>query len=351
MKKTLLLAFALILSAATFAQQQLATLNKNGVITVYYGLTALQQAYNAAANGDIITLSPGTFNSVDISKAVTIRGAGMFADVEAGTGATILINNYQISVENSDYTLYMEGINNACEYVNCVKYDSPQFVKCYFRTIRPYGSNSNMQEATFESCIIGYFQFQDNGTIKAFDTRFINSVILNLDDYRNPTYSLTHCVAKASANPSHLNNVTVLNSILYNNTNNTSVNAINSSNSIGIQTNNSLNNGYFVAYTTLSEQNLHNYKGLNVVFENFDGSYIHGTTNLMLKGEAATLLGSDNTQIGIYGGQMPFDPRVRNPLIGKVTVAPTTTSDGRLEVDIQLNESTNNTNTNPSTNN
>ena len=80
MKKTLLLALAMFFATVSFAQQQLATLNHNDSITVYYGASALQQAHNAAVAGDIITLSPGSFTSVTITKPVSIRGAGMFPD-------------------------------------------------------------------------------------------------------------------------------------------------------------------------------------------------------------------------------------------------------------------------------
>ena len=85
MKKSIILALSLVLSVATFAQQ-LATLNHNGTTTAYYGMNALQQAHSAAVNGDIITLSSGIFNSVDITKAVTIRGAGAWVCTGGVTG-------------------------------------------------------------------------------------------------------------------------------------------------------------------------------------------------------------------------------------------------------------------------
>lgn len=99
MKKSIILAIALVMSVATFAQQ-LATLNHNDSITVYYGMNALQQAHASAVNGDIITLSSGIFNSVNITKAVTIRGAGAWTDTN-GNNNTIytmtLRSMYQIT--------------------------------------------------------------------------------------------------------------------------------------------------------------------------------------------------------------------------------------------------------------
>jgi hypothetical protein len=50
-----------------------------------------------------------------------------------------------------------------------------------------------------------------------------------------------------------------------------------------------------------------------------------------------TYLGSDGTQVGIYGGSLPFDPTPSNPQITKFNVASKSTADGKLSVDIQVN--------------
>lgn len=361
MKKTLLLAFALILSAATFAQQQLATLNHHDEttdedeITVYYGQSALINALEQAENGDIITLSPGTFNSVNITKPVTIRGAGMFPDTAAGTEATTLINSYMISVGLGDNpTLYMEGIYNANE----VKYgnaNSPQFVKCYFSSfVYNSPSGGKMQNATFVNCIIQKFQAMRYSTdgVRATDTRFVNSAILDLDGYGNP--ELVNCVAKVWNGYDVLNTMRVLNSILYYNASwSSTVNAQSSYYSIGFSTAGTSSSHWYYNFNGISDHHIANFHGTDysILFKNFDGSFSAGKTFELQETIASTYLGNDDTQVGMYGGAMPFDPRVRNPLIGKVTVAPTTTSAGILQVDIQLNEPTNNTNTNTDPNN
>ena len=51
---------------------------------------------------------------------------------------------------------------------------------------------------------------------------------------------------------------------------------------------------------------------------------------------AATYLGSDGTQIGIYGGAMPFDPRILNPNIGHITIGGQTNDQGQLPVTIEV---------------
>ena len=56
----------------------------------------------------------------------------------------------------------------------------------------------------------------------------------------------------------------------------------------------------------------------------------------LLPGVAATYLGSDGTQIGIYGGSMPFDPKILNPSIGHITVGGQTNDQGQLPVTIEV---------------
>lgn len=341
MKKTLLIAFALMLSAATFAQQQLATLNHNDEITVYYGQSALQSAHAAAVNGDIITLSPGTFNSVNITKAVTIRGAGMFPDTAAGTEPTTLINDYTITVnQDSVYSLYMEGIYHASSNVKYEKVYNPQFVKCYFKNIKENNesnsSSSVLYDATFINCIIEYFQSGYSRNC-AKNPQFVNSVILDLDS-RNPNnIILTNCVANVAKNYTFLNATIVTNSIIYGAAQyNNGVNAYSSYYSIGIQTSTYSSADNFFNYSGLADHHLYNYRGMNTVFKNFTGSYSPGITFEMLDEVAATRLGDDGTQIGVYGGVMPFDPKVRNPLIKKCNVAKKSTVDGKLAVDIEV---------------
>lgn len=250
----------------------------------------------------------------------------------------------------------MEGVSHAGTVTLRGQYQ--KFEKCYFKTIAGPSWNTAivLRDASFVSCIIESFQTttQNGGTNFTYvdNTQFANSLILNLG--REGNHVLTNCVAKLENNTQYLNAMTIRNSILYYSVSNSynSNNAYSSFHSIGVNTVTGSSYNYYHSSTPLSQQDLLNIKGLNNVFENFNGtSYTHGVTDLHLKGDAAAMVDEKGRPIGIYGGIMPFDPRVRNPLIGKVTVAPTTTSAGILQVDIQLNEPTNNTNTNTDPNN
>ena len=47
-------------------------------------------------------------------------------------------------------------------------------------------------------------------------------------------------------------------------------------------------------------------------------------------------LGTDSTQIGIHGGSYPYSSITTNPQITKCIVAPRSTADGKLSIDIEV---------------
>lgn len=336
MKKFYLLLLAIMIAVTASAQLQLATLNHNDSITVYYGASALQSAHAAAVNGDIITLSPGTFNSVDITKAITLRGAGMFPDTVAGTEATVLIGNFALTIEeDSLHSFYMEGINCAGEYMFYSKVYSPMFIKCYFRTISYYSSNT-MRDAQFINCIITKFNNRytnsNRSNAHARNTQFINSVIMDFEMGDAGDNLFVNSIAQF--HPEYLLYASTRNSILYYTYNgNPSANSYSSYNSIGINT---VSGKAYFNYTGIPNHYLHNFNSFEAVFKTFRGSYNDGIDFQLVDSVAATCLGTDGTQVGIYGGIMPFDPSVRNPLIKKCNVAQRSTADGKLAVDIEI---------------
>ena len=180
MKKIALLVLVTLFSTVGFAQMQLATLNHNDSISAFYGGWALRDALNAAVNGDIITLSPGAFQAVNITKAVSIRGAGMSEDTIAGTNSTVLLGAFRLRIPNDlNHRLYMEGLSCAGD----MEYDTvynPYFVKCEFDEVSNYdASKSIMLTPNFVNCLIysfsNYTGQNNNGCAQS--PIFINSVI------------------------------------------------------------------------------------------------------------------------------------------------------------------------------
>ena len=67
------------------------------------------------------------------------------------------------------------------------------------------------------------------------------------------------------------------------------------------------------------------------------GTYITDLYDFTLTDEAAAkYLGNDGTQVGIYGGSLPYDENPTIPQITKCNVASKSTADGKLSVDIEV---------------
>lgn len=343
MKKLLLTFVAMATSAMCFAQLQLATLEHEDSVSVYYGGSALIEAHAAAVDGDIITLSPGMFTATDLTKLVTVRGAGMFNDTAAGVVRTVISGTLNIGVDTLNTTtthhLTLEGLY--CSNVQLRKLYSPYWVKCYFGTIGYYNVHGGIfSHGQVVNCIIA--GWSENSYENISSTSFVNSVVIYNSSYYSGSCTYNNCVVKCSNSVSWHKKNQFVNSILYCNESNgyhdyqtpRFWNSYSSDYCIGINT---LSDSTIFYYGILpADRHLHNYKTMEAVFKNFNGTIIDGETSFELQDSiATTILGSDGTQVGIYGGPMPFDPYVYNH---KVTAARRTTPDGFLDLEIELYE-------------
>ncbi len=142
MKKLFLSIIALVGTVSASAQLTeavTATLQNGANSTVYYGIDALKTAIANAQDGDIITLSSGTFNVPDnIDKSVKIYGAGMEDDATTNIAKTYLVKPINIKgvegVQKDD--IYMEGLYiNGSIYIENTDDDQIEnlkVVKCRF---------------------------------------------------------------------------------------------------------------------------------------------------------------------------------------------------------------------------
>lgn len=334
MKKLFLsLVAALLAATATFAQSSLlATLSHNGAITTYYGTSALRDAYAKAVVGDIITLSSGTFTAVDIEKAITLRGAGTGVDNLTQAEPTIIQGDFRINAGKSKLTT-IEGIysNNTVKF-----YDSNiTFLKSRFKIIKAYQSQdssiltfihcriaellnttygSSYYSYTSVSCVNSIVIFPQNKNFGTSNFEFNNCIVYrgkwaNQDLYRatfkNSILLVTTAVAMESSN-------------LFNNT-------------LGIYTDGTAN-----IFSNSTNSTNTQVKGFSTVFKTFTSSYSDSETFELTDAAKAKYLGKDGTQVGIYGGNMPFDGTPTNPQITKCNVAAKTTADGKLSVDIEV---------------
>lgn len=325
--------FILLLSVVgtknALAQNQVATLQHNDTITgVFYGQNAFSSAYNAAANGDVITLSSGTFNGIDIGKSITIRGAGCVLDTVTNVLPTIITSSFnlrkdEITFEGIMFTGSVNFPSYTFETANGV-----HFTKCNIASLINNGNQGNdkCNDYWFNNCILYNFQFRNY-----HNAQIINSVVrftrYTHTDIYNPSNIYNSVIVFDSTLP--INNIVAYNSIIatasgHNVSNNTFFNCIN------IKTGET---SLFEGQLNTSNMEVNSY---SEVFETFDGTISYENIYQLKNDIATSFLGHDGMEVGIYGGMMPYRTRPNYQIIRNCNVAGRTTEDNKLGVEIEL---------------
>lgn len=350
MKKLFFSLVAMVMATISYAQSSvLATLSHEGEISTFYGAGALKSAHAAAEHGDVITLSSGSFQATDITKAVTIRGAGMQVDSIAQIYPSVVVGSFYIDVPDSlEQHLTVEGIY--CDdngVAVCHTLSNATFIKSRFYTVRSMHQTNNsgyMKNLAFIHCKIQNYFYNTNGSNSI---SFVNSLIRNPyignSSYPNNSFEFTNCVVRwtgvsvlSYAWPNNSSFYAIYrNCILSSSTTSDNSNRMSSTNLIynclGIASQNMFTNiaalGSSMFYTTTD---------MAEVFKTWTGT-ISEIETYELTDEAKTkYLGDDGKELGIYGGNLPFTPNPTNPKITKFNVASKSTADGKLSVDIEV---------------
>ena len=156
MKTILLSIIALCSTVAAWAQNELATavLHHESQTTLFTGSHALVMAYEAAVDGDVITLSSGSFVAPVIAKAVSIYGSGCEGDATTQRNPTYITGEFTIKTsDNSTLSnIHLEGIQ-FCEKVNC---STPleNFVVEKCRMNKEFYFNADNNNTTISNCVV-----------------------------------------------------------------------------------------------------------------------------------------------------------------------------------------------------
>lgn len=330
-----------------FAQAQntdapMATLQHGDQTRVWLGVYAFQNAYNAAADSaDVITLSSGYFYVPrEISKSVRIYGAGCEDDLATGTKATVLEGN--LNIQHTDITnedgetvkagrkvngLHIEGVQiddhfniNPC---NNTPVENVTIAKCRMGTNNSiYTETKNL---TIRQCIIQY----GISLPSSYHTRNLLVTNSHIAGIGSGTYESTihvdHCIVKGSLPTG----VLCTNSILYNNLNAGSTSKNNifvGQNSIGSGVQDSNNN-----WTGLANAGVY-------AAEGEDGTY--GTNKTFELKYPKKYIGTDGTEIGLHGGNYPWNKIPCTPRILESSIDTKTSTDGKLKVSIKVEAQT-----------
>lgn len=311
------MAFFIMTAIGADAQSNLAaTLSHEGNVSTFYGGTAFKEAYEVAQDGDIITLSAGSFPGLDIKKNLTIRGAGM----ELNGDATVLTGNLGLGA-NELNSVNLEGIifpnniyfklNNCsiakCRFIGKINdsngIKNVNFIHCIISEVN---LSQSKHTASFISCVFNKFKSRDPSSVYNLD----NCILEDVSAYSSDGLCLINCTLKncyiksSQTGPGPKSKYGTL-----------STNCVYAT-PTGEQT------------FDIGQKNCYN---ATVDEEPFADTEYH------LKAEyASKWLGNDGTEVGIYGGAIPFDPATSLPKITKFNVASKTTADGKLSVDIEV---------------
>ncbi len=332
MKKTLSIALLAIFSFVlniNAQSSQVATLNHEGTISVFYGSEAFTNAYAAAVHGDAITLSSGSFRATDLTKAVSIHGAGMRLDTLTSTAPTVLLGNFDINVPDT-LSFSIEGIfHDGNIHLNSMF--RTQLIKCRFYSIE-YSYDTSVSKATKD---VSFIHCRIANSIKSYggNLSFYNCVIKDPTVHNDKPLSFTNCfliikIKSSLEKYSEYNNCVVWVS---------GGSSYTGGYSGGGETTSHNNNIFLVDNSLSSSLKVNNVAVKPSSFPELNGSYSENKTYVLPDNLKNLIKGTDGTEVGIYGGVMPYDEIPSNPRITKLTVDKKTSSDGKLNVMVEIN--------------
>lgn len=299
---------SIIAFSATAQTTQLATLQHQDQVSIFYGAESLKQAVAAASDGDVITLSAGQFDAPTFDKELTVRGAGMGIIDAPGYSIPTIIKGGS----RAEKALTIEAVNiNDLLVVDDVTIEKSN-VDRLSQAVSSYAGNVTIIQSRV------YISELYKSNITAINSRISNSFrasnycksanLLNCILYYGDSYSgdiynltLTNCVVMTSNRIGLAGSVAAYNCILCGNINTQNA-SVNSTNLIRTD--------------------------ITTVFKD-EGFY-------ELLDEFKSFVTTDGTEVGIYGGNLGFTQTPNNPKITKFTVAPRTSADGKLSVEIQV---------------
>jgi hypothetical protein len=359
MKRTLFLSFALFMSISTWAQTTRIANNNPGAtpgVNVYTGATALQNAINASVSGDIIQIVPGIVSNGNVTindKSLTLIGVGLDPQKSLGTRSLVgdisvngsassglrisgvhflrLLPGYgvgpytisNILIENCQFDSFQmanSSSNSVANVIirNCVINShqgfasSPQAIQIFINSGVLITNNIIRGQGSTACTISGNGLTIQNNLFWGPGTHYIfidldNSIVEN-----NIFARSSGAVGPIASNTGN----TFRNNIVFGSTDNTFTNGVNDNTSSGdmsvdpLLTNVPVNTG------------------------GIDWVYSYDIT--LLPGSPAIGAGTDGTNIGPTGGNIPFDPEgTLLPLIESINMPAVVTKGTDLEVNVK----------------
>ncbi|MBD5289424.1 MAG: hypothetical protein HDS26_02335 [Bacteroides sp.] len=297
---------------------QVATLMSGEDVKIFMGPEALKEAVDASADGDVITLSAGSFDSPgNIKNSLTIRGAGMGLEAYKPYVIPTIINGTVDIYNNID----CEGLRFQDQVFI---WNNPEqnlsFSKCY---IYGFFSHFNVKNnLTLVDCFVNLAIWT-----KYMDLVAINSILL-LDNTNNLFHgNFINCIIGyyKTGGLGCVDNSTFTNSIIY---------CTGSSVMVPISSA-AFYNCLFYGKNGNGTFDEMNQNGTNKVCNDVTTVFKEDGFFQLLE-EYKAFKGTDGKEVGIYGGNLGFDVTPNNPQITRFDVAPKTSVDGKLSIEIEV---------------
>lgn len=324
----------------------IATLQHDGNFRHFYGQDALTAAYAAAVDGDIITLSPGTFTwSGDFTKGITLRGNGMDAAEK-----TYISGEVSMYSEGGDKKTVIEGIhfyNTITIYSESSKengsYGNISFIKDRFSLIETryrLRSGSNGPEVRIYNSYIVGMHFNTPSDVSVYNS-FVGNPISE-STIGNCMINFVNCKIQHNSTYLGAGNVhTYIRAAHY-------LNFYNCIFIPGLDSNQTLLSDNKIpststCYNCLSLKNTNLFADLRAGSNNkyeADPSLVHpdGQLSQLTEDAKSKYIGTDGTEIGIYGGMYPWNNTVQYPTVTTFQPEPKTSKEGILNIQVAVDE-------------
>lgn len=336
MKKTFFACLCFGFFAVASAQNQfVATLQHGDEVSNYYGSDALKKAYNASESGDIITLSSGAFNSCNIEKGITVRGAGLNSELK-----TEVNGNFEVYSTDESWTTTFEGLKlNSTVYVYSQYAEGAGkvvFEKNYINALRDYYRNTPTENSTPTFIVIDSYVKNlginyNHTKFTAYNSIFEGDKSTSHSDYANPTFYNCLFIGRIDMSSAIFNNCIfyATSGSWYGNLSSTSV----ATNCLGI---NPTSNNTFSNLPSGASINNSMETDITEIFKTFTGEFTSFAELYELTEKGKSYKGIDGTEVGVQGGFSPYSLHVQYPVISKFQADSKAGTDGKLNVTIEV---------------
>ena len=315
---TLVMFCCALMGKAQVTDEQSAILQVGDNVQIFYGVDALVEAVAAAPDrGGVITLSAGTFNGTTITKCVSIYGAGWVTELKPTSSESPLENsilptkitgNMTINLTDgleAPHNLRFEGLSFDKQTTVSTMIDGLEFWKCSGANVSFSEINYNV---TFTQCVMSSVYRVNQLLVQ---NCYVGTIDLTRYD-GNSTVIFNHCLVNPDYNYGSNTMWYQTDGWFY------FFNCM----STGYQ--NRLKHGYY-RNCMMNMENLDGWTGstdnffsinYGTIFKDAENANYSDARTFELKDELkGTYIGSDGTEVGINGGNFPWNKTPHTPLV------------------------------------